>query len=349
MGSGPDARPQGDGVMTMIEKNGLKIEPALYDFIVTEALPGSGIDEAAFFEGFAGLVADFAPKNRDLLAARDRLQEKLDAYHRENRSKPVDQAAYMTFLREIGYLLPSPRPTQVLTDNVDEEFATIAGPQLVVPMSNARYSLNAANARWGSLYDALYGTDAIREDGGAERGTGYNKVRGARVIAEAKAQLDLAAPLLRGKHADAIGYRVDAGRLVVSIAGAGDTGLVHADRFRRLSRHEQHAERHPARQQRPASGDRDRPRQPDRPHRSRRRDRHHGRIRDLRHHGHGGFGGGGRRGGQGAGLSQLARPDEGHVARGIRKERRHRPPHPGRRSRLQERQRRANSTCPAAA
>ncbi|WP_158807167.1 malate synthase G [Beijerinckia sp. L45] len=217
--------------MTMIEKNGLRIEQALYDFIVTEALPGSGIEEAEFFEGFAGIVADFSPKNRALLADRDRLQAKLDAYHRENRSKPVDQPAYMKFLRDIGYLLPSPRPQQILTDNVDEEFATIAGPQLVVPMSNARYSLNAANARWGSLYDALYGTDAIRDEGGAERGPGYNKVRGARVVAEAKAALDLAAPLLRGKHADVTAYRIEAGRLVASTAQSGDTGLVHADRF----------------------------------------------------------------------------------------------------------------------
>ena len=216
---------------TMIETHGLKIERSLHEFIVNEALPGSGIDAAGFFGGFAALVADFAPKNRALLADRDRLQAKLNAYHRENRSKPVDQVAYMKFLRDIGYLLPSPRPQEILTDNVDEEFASIAGPQLVVPMSNARYALNAANARWGSLYDALYGTDAIREENGAERGAHYNKVRGARVVAEAKASLDLAAPLMRGKHADVIAYRVEAGRLVASTAGAGDTGLVHADRF----------------------------------------------------------------------------------------------------------------------
>ena len=217
--------------MPMIEKNGIQIEKALYDFIVREALPGSGVDEAAFFEGFAGIVADFAPKNRALLADRDRLQARLDTYHREHRSKPVDQAAYMKFLREIGYLLPTPRTQPILTDNVDEEFASIAGPQLVVPMSNARYALNAANARWGSLYDAFYGTDVIRDENGAERGSGYNKIRGARVIAEAKSALDRAAPLLRGKHADVIGYRIEAGRLVASTAGSGDTGLVHADRF----------------------------------------------------------------------------------------------------------------------
>ncbi|MDR3463397.1 MAG: malate synthase G [Beijerinckiaceae bacterium] len=216
--------------MTMIEKNGLKIERKLHDFIVAEALPGTGISETAFFGGFAGIVTEFAPRNHALLAVRDELQARLDAYHRENRSKPLNQAAYIAFLREIGYLLPTPAPKQIETDNVDEEFSSIAGPQLVVPMSNARYALNAANARWGSLYDALYGTDAIPENQGAERGGHYNRVRGARVIAEAKAQLDLVAPLLRGKHADVTGYRVDAGRLVASTA-SGDTGLVHADRF----------------------------------------------------------------------------------------------------------------------
>jgi malate synthase len=217
--------------MTMIEKNGLRIDEALHAFLVKEALPNSGVEESAFFAGLAGIVADFAPRNRALLADRDAIQAKLDAYHRENRTKPIDQQSYMAFLREIGYLLPSPTPKQIQTENVDEEFASIAGPQLVVPMSNARYSLNAANARWGSLYDALYGTDAIREEPGAERGPIYNKVRGAKVIAEAKSVLDLAAPLMRGKHADITGYRVDAGRLVASTATLGDTGLVHADRF----------------------------------------------------------------------------------------------------------------------
>ncbi len=216
--------------MTRVNTHGLAIDRALYDFILTEALPGSGIGEAAFFAGLSGLVADFAPRDRALLAERDRLQVRLDAYHRETRSRPFDQAAYVTFLREIGYLLPAPPPQEIRTADVDEEFASIAGPQLVVPLSNARYALNAANARWGSLYDALYGTDAVREDGGATRGATYNKLRGARVIAEAKAALDRAAPLLRGKHADATGYRVEAGRLVVATVG-GDTGLVHADRF----------------------------------------------------------------------------------------------------------------------
>ena len=147
--------------MTMIEKNGLQIESKLHDFIVTEALPGTSISEAAFYEGLADIVKEFAPKNRALLAVRDKMQAQLDAYHHENRSKPLDQAAYFKFLRQIGYLLPTPAPKQIETDNVDEEFASIAGPQLVVPMSNARYALNAANARWGSLYDALYGTDSI--------------------------------------------------------------------------------------------------------------------------------------------------------------------------------------------
>ena len=173
--------------MTTIEKSGLKIDKVLYHFLVDEALPGSGVDEADFFKGLAGLVADYAPRNHALLETRDALQAKLDAYHREHRSKPIDQAHYMNFLREIGYLAPQPAPQAITTANVDAEIAEIAGPQLVVPISNARYALNAANARWGSLYDALYGTDAIGEDRGAEKSGAYNPVRGARVVAEAKA------------------------------------------------------------------------------------------------------------------------------------------------------------------
>ena len=132
-------------------------------------MPGTTISEEAFFTGFADLVSKFAPENRALLVERDALQAKLDAYHVANRSKPLDQVAYMNFLRETGYLLPQPAPKEIETADVDEEFASIAGPQLVVPMSNARYALNAANARWGSLYDAFYGTDAISEEQGAER------------------------------------------------------------------------------------------------------------------------------------------------------------------------------------
>ena len=217
--------------MPTIEKNGLRIEQVLYDFLVEEALPGSGVDEAAFFEGLARIVAMFGDRNRALLATRDELQAKLDAYHREHRTKPLDQAQYMSFLREIGYLLPQPAPRAITTSNVDAEIADIAGPQLVVPISNARYALNAANARWGSLYDALYGTDAIMEDRGAEKRDAYNPVRGARVVAEAKAVLDMVAPLAAGSHASAAAYRVENRRLVVTLIGGSETTLVHGDRF----------------------------------------------------------------------------------------------------------------------
>ncbi len=217
--------------MPTTEKSGLQVEQVLYDFLVKEALPGSGVDEAAFFEGLAHVVAAFANRNRALLATRDELQAKLDAFHREHRTKPIDQAQYMAFLQEIGYLQPQPEPRAITTANVDAEIAEIAGPQLVVPISNARYALNAANARWGSLYDALYGTDAIMEDRGADKRDAYNPVRGARVVAEAKAVLDMVAPLAAGSHASAAGYHVENRRLVVTLIGGSETTLAHGDRF----------------------------------------------------------------------------------------------------------------------
>ena len=211
--------------MGRIEKNGLMVERALHEFLLDEALPGSGVDEATFYEGLADLVATFAGRNRELLAVRDDLQARIDAWHDANRTKAFDQAAYIGFLKEIGYLAPQPASRAIRTANVDEEIADIAGPQLVVPINNARYALNAANARWGSLYDALYGTDAINEDRGAERRDAYNPVRGARVIAEAKAVLDLAAPLVAGSHASAAHYKVESRQLVVSLIGGGETSL----------------------------------------------------------------------------------------------------------------------------
>ena len=217
--------------MTRVEKDGLKIERVLYDFLVGEALPGSGIEEADFFKGLSGLVADFADRNRAMLAGRDDLQARLDTYHRDHRSKAIDQAAYLSFLREIGYLCEQPAPRDITTANVDEEIADIAGPQLVVPINNARYALNAANARWGSLYDALYGTDAVNEDRGAERRETYNPVRGARVVSEAKAVLDLAAPLVAGSHANAAAYRLENRRLVVSMIGGAETTLKNPGQF----------------------------------------------------------------------------------------------------------------------
>jgi malate synthase len=216
--------------MKTIEKNGLSVTQRLHDFLVVEALPGSGVDEASFYAGLALLVNELGPRNRALLAHRDALQAKIDAWHRAHPT-PFDQDAYEAFLRKIGYLQPQPAPQTISTANVDPEIAEIAGPQLVVPISNARYALNAANARWGSLYDALYGTDAIPEDAGAEKGKTYNPVRGARVVAEAKATLDLVAPLATGSHAGAAGYRVENRKLVVSLTDGSTTGLAHPDRF----------------------------------------------------------------------------------------------------------------------
>ena len=175
---------------------GLIVDPQLAAFVEGEALPGTGVSVEAFWSGFAKIVADLAPRNRALLDKRDALQEKLDFWHREHQGN-FDVVKHISFLKEIGYLVPEPAPFEITTANVDEELRAVAGPQLVVPASNARYALNAANARWGSLYDALYGTDAIAEDGGAQRGGGYNPVRGAKVIARARALLDLAAPLAK--------------------------------------------------------------------------------------------------------------------------------------------------------
>ncbi len=210
-----------------IEKFGLQVARPLHDMIENEALPGTGVASDQFWKGLSALVHEKGPKNRALLAKRDELQAKIDAWHRERRGKPHDAAAYKAFLVEIGYLVPEGAGFKVDTANVDAEIASIPGPQLVVPVMNARYALNAANARWGSLYDALYGTDAM---GDAPQAGGYNPVRGARVIAWAKHFLDGAAPLAKGSHADATAYRVAGGKLVVDTA-AGETGLADASQF----------------------------------------------------------------------------------------------------------------------
>jgi malate synthase len=202
--------------MQYVDAGDLRVAKPLYDFVQDEALPGTGVDPKAFWIGFSALVHDLAPTNRALLEKRDAMQAAIDAWHKEHSARPIDGAAYRAFLTGIGYLQPEPPPFSITTSNVDPEIATIAGPQLVVPITNARYALNAANARWGSLYDALYGTDAIPDADGAERGRGLNPVRAARVVARAKAILDQIAPLAEGKHADATGYAVRDGALVVS-------------------------------------------------------------------------------------------------------------------------------------
>jgi len=201
--------------MSRIDKNGLQIEPVLYDFLVKEALPGSGVDPDTFFSGFSAIVHDLAPKNRDLLAKRDRMQAALDDWYRKNGA-PVDMAAYEAFLRQIGYIIPEGPAFTVSTANVDAEIASIAGPQLVVPVMNARYALNAANARWGSLYDALYGTDAIPETDGAEKGRGYNPKRGEKVIGWVRDFLDTAAPLAGASWKDVTGFAVKGGALTIA-------------------------------------------------------------------------------------------------------------------------------------
>jgi malate synthase len=223
-GKNSGLHPMGSFAMNYQAAGDLQIAPVLKDFVDNEALPGTGLESSAFWAGLSRIVTEFAPRNAALLARRDELQAKIDGWHKQNRGKPVDQAGYIQFLRDIGYLQPAPASFSVATANVDAEIASIAGPQLVVPVNNARYALNAGNARWGSLYDALYGTDAIPEDGGAERGRGYNAVRGARVVAKAKEVLDNAAPLVGSSHAAATSYAIDGGKLVVA-TGAGSTGL----------------------------------------------------------------------------------------------------------------------------
>ena len=217
--------------MELVEAFGLKVARPLYDFVKAEALPGTGVTPEAFWQGFATLVADLAPRNKALLAKRDALQREIDAWHRAHRARPIDQHAYMQFLQGIGYLEPEPPDFSVTTANVDPEIASIAGPQLVVPVTNARYALNAANARWGSLYDALYGTDVIPEDGGATRGPGYNSTRGARVIAKARQVLDQAVPLAMGSHRDATAYVVENGRLAVTLSDNAQTALAQPSQF----------------------------------------------------------------------------------------------------------------------
>ncbi len=217
--------------MDVVAAGGLTVARVLHDFINDEALPGTGIDPTHFWAELAGLVREFGLRVRAALARRDALQAEIDAWHKANPARPIDAAAYQAFLRRIGYLVAEPADFAISTTGIDPEIATIAGPQLVVPVTNARYALNAANARWGSLYDALYGTDAIAEDGGATRAGGYNPVRGARVIAHGRAVLDQAAPLAAGSHADAAAYLVTDGRLSVRLGNGTVTGLAHPEGF----------------------------------------------------------------------------------------------------------------------
>ena len=211
-----------------IQQGKLAIAKELYDFIENEALPGSGIDSATYWKNFEQVVVDLSPKNKALLEKREALQKQIDEWHRNNT---FELEAYKAFLTEIGYLEPEVGDFQITTENVDEEIALLAGAQLVVPVRNARYSLNAANARWGSLYDALYGFDVISDEGGAEKGKGYNPARGAKVIAFAKNFLNETFPLAQGSHDDVTKYAVESNALVVTLKDGSTTTLKNESQF----------------------------------------------------------------------------------------------------------------------
>ncbi|MHC8368937.1 malate synthase G [Pseudomonas sp. ZT5P21] len=208
-----------------VQVGGLQVAKVLFDFVNNEAIPGTGLTADKFWAGADKVIHDLAPKNKALLAKRDDFQARIDGWHQARAGQAHDAVAYKAFLQDIGYLLPEAADFQATTQNVDDEIARMAGPQLVVPVMNARFALNASNARWGSLYDALYGTDAISEADGAEKGKGYNKVRGDKVIAFARAFLDEAAPLAAGSHVDSTGYKIVDGKLVVALKGGSNSGL----------------------------------------------------------------------------------------------------------------------------
>lgn len=218
-----------------INAGGLAVSKVLYDFIAKEALPGTGLTVDGFWEAFAEIIHDMAPRYHLMMNKRDVIQGEIDSWHRRNRGKPFDAASYKRYLRDIGYMRSEGPDFTIGTANVDPEIATLAGPQLVVPVMNARYALNAANARWGSLYDALYGTDVISEDNGQEKGKGYNPKRGQAVFAQAAEALDQAAPLASGGHADVVEYGLvrAAGRTVLNVIlkDGRETGLEDPAQF----------------------------------------------------------------------------------------------------------------------
>ena len=207
----------------------LEVASELYEFINSEALPGSQVEQEAFWAGFGKIITNLTPKNKELLARRDELQRKINTWHREN--KEFDFNRYKAFLEKIGYLLPEPEDFNITTEGADDEIARKAGPQLVVPVDNARYAINAANARWGSLYDALYGTDVISDEGDAKAKGGYNPVRGEKVIAFAREFLDKSVPLQVGSHKEAVSYTIDQGSLVVTLRNGDQARLKSEDKF----------------------------------------------------------------------------------------------------------------------
>ena len=214
-----------------IQQGGLQIAKPLYELVQNEVLPGLGLDSGTVWASFEAILTDLAPQNALLLAVRADFQQKIDDWHQQRAGQAHDAAIYKTFLEDTGYLVPEGDDFTVTTENVDPEIATMAGPQLVVPINNARYSLNAANARWGSLYDALYGNDVISEDEGADRGPGYNSVRGAKVIAYGRQFLDQNMPLAQGSHRDVTNYAIDSAALVATLKDGSATGLAAPDQF----------------------------------------------------------------------------------------------------------------------
>ena len=217
--------------LNRIQAGGLQVAEVLYQFINEEAMPETGIERDAFWDAFGTIVHDLAPKNAMLLQKRDDLQAVISQWHRDNAGKFTEMGAYENFLRDIGYIVPEGHSFSVTTENVDPEIADIAGPQLVVPITNARYALNAANARWGSLYDALYGTDAISEEGGAAKGPGFNAVRGEKVIAWARNFLDESAPLSAGSWEDVTGFAVENASLIATLENGSTSGLADPAHF----------------------------------------------------------------------------------------------------------------------
>ena len=214
-----------------IQQGGLQIAQALFNLIEDEIIPGSGIDSTLFWESFEAILQDFSPRNRELLIKRDLLQTKIDGWHEEHIGRVHDASAYKSFLQKIGYLLPEGDDFTITTSNVDLEISTQAGPQLVVPVKNARFSLNAVNARWGSLYDALYGTDVISEEAGVEQGATYNPIRGVKVIEFARDQLDLVVPLVDASHRDSVGYYLNNGQLEILLCDGSVTTLISPEKF----------------------------------------------------------------------------------------------------------------------
>lgn len=214
-----------------IEIGGLQVARQLYDLIADEVAPGTGVSPVQFWVEFAAILTDLAPRNRELLAIRDDFQAKIDAWHQQHKGKKLDEQTYTQFLQEIGYIVAEGDDFEIETQNVDAEIASIAGPQLVVPVMNARYALNAANARWGSLYDALYGTDVIAEDSGAEKGVSYNPVRGDKVIDYAADFLNETVPLQKGRHQDVEAYGIEDGKLAIHLEDGSKAELKQPSQF----------------------------------------------------------------------------------------------------------------------